>query len=197
LAWYEYKFKDAVGKCNEAVKLAPGLAKARHTRGAVYCNYVRNLRNDEATDRHIKKKCLEYLGYAEKDGQQAVQLDPTNPEYVIGMCYTLLAIASFDNDQQYYRQVIEILDATLSSANLSDAKRAAALSCRGAGWEWLGQYDRALSDLNEAIRLAPNELAYWVNRAEFYRRRGKVKQAASDRAHAEVLRKQHLLSPNE
>ena len=74
-------------------------------------------------------------------------------------CYTLLSVAAFDNDQQYYRQAIEILEAILSSDNLADTDRTAALSCRGASWDTLEQYDRALADHNEAIRLVPNDLS--------------------------------------
>jgi tetratricopeptide (TPR) repeat protein len=60
-------------------------------------------------------------------------------------------------------------------------------SDRGAVWFEKGRYDRALADLNQAIKINPGLASAYVRRAEVFERKGDRERARADRDQAALL----------
>jgi tetratricopeptide (TPR) repeat protein len=75
---------------------------------------------------------------------------------------------------------IEACTALLQSAKLNSADRADAFVSRGDTYAAKGQYDRAIQDYDEAIRLVPDDAAAFDNRGIAYRAKGDDDRAFED-----------------
>jgi tetratricopeptide (TPR) repeat protein len=62
----------------------------------------------------------------------------------------------------------------------ANGQDAFALACRGRAWKERREYEKALTDLNEAIRLDPERPAYFSNRGMVYDRLGEYDRAIGD-----------------
>src|SRR5690349_383622 len=79
--------------------------------------------------------------------------------------------------QADYDAALPSCDRALQSGDLSDSQRADVLNNRGAAYVGKGDYDRAIQDFNQAIRLNPDNDNPYINRASAYANQGKYDQA--------------------
>ena len=123
------------------------------------------------------------LGKALADFTRAVELDPTNPD-----CSFRLGCVRFQ--QQDYALAIADFDAAIKAAP-ADAQYSSAVAqlyrYRGRCWFYLGESDKSLGDLNEAIRLDPHEALAYRYRAELQIVKHKIERAIDDLALASSL----------
>jgi tetratricopeptide (TPR) repeat protein len=71
-------------------------------------------------------------------------------------------------EEKHYREASEMFTALLDRADLETRWRAAALDWRGYLHYLADQYEEALVDLSEAVRLVPEEAEYWADRGRTY-----------------------------
>ena len=60
---------------------------------------------------------------------------------------------------------------------------------RGGTWGMKGEFDKAIADFSEVIRLDPKNAAAYVDRGRAWAAKGEREKAASDYRQAELLRK--------
>src|SRR2546423_1708891 len=77
-------------------------------------------------------------------------------------------------------QRIASCSVTVGNTQATPQQIAYALTERGWAYEDRTQHDRAMSDLNEALRLDPNSAKAWRVRGELYRRAHQLDQAMAD-----------------
>ena len=70
---------------------------------------------------------------------------------------------------------------------LLDPNNGDAYSNRGVGYLEMGEYDRAIADCTEAIRLDPRAADFYFNRAKAYIAKGEQAEAKADWAEAKRL----------
>lgn len=185
-----YTKQDHAGgaqKCNEAIKLVPTYAFAYSERSSSHVNYVATYRL-----RLTAKQRAEQLAAAEKDAQRAMQLDPTNPAFVLDLAAVYCSAAIVLDLETAQRrellgQAIAIAEKVMQVPGL-EYPRAYAFSIRGAANDGLGRYDQALLDHNEAVRLAPNVPGILWSRSEYWRTRGRPDLQQRDLAEVARLR---------
>jgi tetratricopeptide (TPR) repeat protein len=76
--------------------------------------------------------------------------------------------------------IIEGCTAVIRAGKDTPAKLASAFNNRGVAYRYKGEYERALEDYNEAIRLNPNDASHYNNRGIVYRMKGEYDRAISD-----------------
>jgi tetratricopeptide (TPR) repeat protein len=108
---------------------------------------------------------------AEQDFQQAVRIDPENASLWNYLCSTRLLASNYKT----------AIDACNEALKLS-TKYVVALGNRADAWTYLGEYDKAMNDINRAIALNPSylfgyQLRGWLN---IYKNDGDRIQSAKD-----------------
>jgi tetratricopeptide (TPR) repeat protein len=83
-------------------------------------------------------------------------------------------------EEDRYQEAAKMFTALLDRADLETCWRAAALDWRGYVHYLADQYEEALADLGEAVRLVPEEAEYWADRAETYRLMERYEEALAD-----------------
>src|SRR5262249_52507063 len=76
--------------------------------------------------------------------------------------------------------IIQGCTAVIQGNQNTPTELAAAYNNRGVAYRYKGENDRALQDLNEAIRLKPDAPDHYNNRGIIYRMRGEYNRAISD-----------------
>lgn len=79
-----------------------------------------------------------------------------------------------------YQQAIDVLTLAIQFHALRGEDAARALFDRGVAFDALGNAQQAVKDYSAALRLAPRLSAAWSNRANVYRRQGRLEQAKRD-----------------
>jgi tetratricopeptide (TPR) repeat protein len=87
------------------------------------------------------------------------------------------ATATFDN-------AIAACSRQIASGTLKRQDRAQAFNNRGAAYNFKGDYDRAIVDLNEAIQFDPKNASAFVNRGDAYNSKGDYDLAIADYSEA-------------
>ena len=83
-----------------------------------------------------------------------------------------------------YGRAIALLTIALEDAGLPAQLKAGAFFERGAAYCETAQYNNAVADLTQAIRLEPRRADAWRERAKVYARAGLTNQAIADETHA-------------
>ena len=76
--------------------------------------------------------------------------------------------------------VIQGCTAVIQAGQDPPTKLAAAFNNRGVAYRYKREYDRALQDYDQAIRLNPNDASHYNNRGIIYRIKGEYDRAISD-----------------
>ena len=167
----------AIADLERAIELAPLDSEVYRQRGnawtlkgdvgralADYDHALRIAPNDSAIfhDRGLMWQRNKELDKALVDLDHAVRMSFTDPEIYTGQAY---------NGQVYSEHVR--IDQIYSD--------------RGAVWFEKGRYDRALADLNQAIKINPGLGSAYVRRAEVFERKGDPERARDDRDQAALL----------
>ena len=164
----------ALGAAEEAIKMEPKNARAFSMRA--YSHYG-------------AKEYWEAL----PDFQIAIQLDPEYPEAYSGRSEVYRDINELDN---------AIADMT-TAINL--AQKGKEFSYAVDGWTnergnlylQKGDYEKALADFSEAIRLRPDFHLWYKDRAKLYRQMGKIEEAMVDEEKTVLLLAQRESKKNE
>jgi Tfp pilus assembly protein PilF len=96
-----------------------------------------------------------------------------------------LEIEDFNSQLNRY---INDCNLVLRSGQTNIRQKARAVATRGQAKQHLGDLNGALADLNEAIRLAPDDHRAYLIRAEIWRLLGRADLAARDRQQAHARR---------
>ncbi|WP_049779242.1 tetratricopeptide repeat protein [Rhodomicrobium vannielii] len=104
---------------------------------------------------------------------------------MVAGCCAALADAVADCNQQKDRD-LSIRGCTLIIDRKAKGDRALAYHWRGYNYKNKGDYDRAIVDLNEAIRLDPKDAKAYSNRGDAYDNKGEYDRAIAD--HSEAIR---------
>ncbi len=165
------KFDEAVEKCEEAIKLAPGFADAYYTRGNAFNNYV------QEEDRLSDEQKLHFMTLALADSKKYCQLNPSDREGRIEFCVTACNWTNEKTGSQRNANVSEIITDLLQRGGLNDDLRSRAHRTRAQanGWD-----ETTLPDLTEAIRLQPFEENNYLARSYYWRYQGDTAQEQDD-----------------
>lgn len=79
-----------------------------------------------------------------------------------------------------YEEAIERLSPAIASGKLSPANLAAAYRNRGRAYNGKGQYDKAIADYTETIKLLPGDPVAYNNRGFAYNKKGQRNKAVAD-----------------
>jgi tetratricopeptide (TPR) repeat protein len=183
LIFDKQEYKEGADKCNAAIKLVPGYARAYSTRSTAFNNFYFD--ND---NRLAPETALKLLNSALEDAIRYAKMAPSDPSGVIRVCRVWNNIGRVSEDESYHQKALKVLEEVLTSDNLSKFDQAEAHSARGVAYDNLGEKGIALREHNEAIRLCPDEPVLWENRASYWEANGRDDLGASDRAKAREIR---------
>lgn len=79
----------------------------------------------------------------------------------------------FEEAEEYFTRIIQ-----------GQPKDDHAWGCRGSKWRTKGEWDKAINDLNEAIRINPTKVAWYTSRAMAYHKKKDFDRAIADCAEA-------------
>jgi tetratricopeptide (TPR) repeat protein len=181
----EGRYREAVERCNLAVRIIPDFGGAYLKRAEVYLRYC-----SAAWDKLTKEQKLLFVGFASADlgrgfallGENSVV--PSVIQSYINLYYDLLQPwrADIPRNIEFINEILNI-----NYYDLYGSNNAALLACRAFCQDAIGDLIGARVDYDEAIRLDPGEPLWYLERARFWVRRNRPGLAAADRATAEQL----------
>ena len=174
--------RGAGQKCNAAVNLAPEYASAYIQRCRSFTGYVGTYWKTLPVEEKRRQ-----ANWAIEDAKTGFLLAPESLEGLCLLIQDTLYLGLLDGDRSAFREAIEGADEMLSLKHLSPRDRGFLTNCRAQARHYLGDFDGALRDYSDSIRIAPAEPVWYANRAQFYDHRGRPDLAALDRQQAETL----------
>jgi len=119
-----------------------------------------------------------------KDYNQAITMDPGNPELSKDRGKTYFNMA---NSSQYKNQQRELLEkavqdytAAMAKPKISPKSKSDALSSRGAAYGFAGMYEQCISDLTESLEMDRTNKTAYANRAVAYINTKQYEKALND-----------------
>jgi tetratricopeptide (TPR) repeat protein len=182
-------FLLAIEKCNQALLLAPGYAKALRMRSNIQREYV----GTQGASLPLQRK-LDLLNKASDDIRQYLKAVPTDPWGLIDACRTRIWIDWLRVGDPTNADVQLQLTRLLESGVLDPQQRAYALFVRT---EATNYQFRSQADLDEAVQLAPYGLAgaaIYNSRGQLLQRYGRSTEAWADFQRADELRSAERLA---
>jgi tetratricopeptide (TPR) repeat protein len=142
----------AFADLGEAIRLEPRSAEAYFLRGSI------GLRPRPGADPDgMPLPVAAGRARALADLSEAIRLDPGHAEYHFGRGNAWER--GDDRELEDYNEAVRL------DRGLDRSRSAEYRSCRGMAYHERGEWDRALADLDEAIRLDPDRFSYDSNRA--------------------------------
>ncbi len=182
LLWRDKEYAKAGDKCTEAIKLAPDYGRAYEKRSDVYARYY-----FKYYKKLSYKSGLQQVERALRDAIKFAQLEPNNPDAIETVCLAYDNLGYHTEKDSFNQKAYSLADQLLSADSLTNYQRATAHCRRASALSNLGEYDSALRDYNEAIRLSPSESSFYGNRGAFFEAWGHRSRAAADRQKAKEL----------
>ena len=171
--------KEAVDKCNQAIRLSRGYAKAYRLRGNAYTNYA-GRRQDES-----RQDWRQYAEWGMADIRKYIQLAPSDFRVLIDYANALIT-SRRTREHPTVPEAEAILTKVLDTGTLKPLDRAVALCCRVKARNFEGE--AAMSDADEAIRLDPHSSGQYFVRANCWEAVGQARRAAADMKRRDELR---------
>ena len=178
---------------NQIIRRAPTFATAHATQAQNYMSYINTRWGGGATGAREAGELDEfasYIDYALDSSRKAVELEPTNPAFVLihisAKNYLADAREELSGRPRHEPQSREIIEKLMSGGPLTDNQLATAYIAY-AGTEPTPQ--GAQPWLNKAIEALPFEPSNYRNRAQNYDNLGQPALAAADRRRAVELRR--------
>jgi tetratricopeptide (TPR) repeat protein len=123
-------------------------------------------------------------GPTESADRPLQMIQPSVMRSVISALATLLislsTVAAADDRQDCRRGSVDLRIGACTAILQSHRMDFDALANRGMAYRWIGQFDRAVIDLGEAMRLDPNNAGLYLERGLAYQGRGDNKSAIAD-----------------
>lgn len=166
------KHAEAVAKCNEAIKLAPGFADAYYARGNAFNEFAQT--QPGLTD----EQKLKYMSLAVEDNQKYCQMNPSDDEGLIEFCVVVCNLTNEKTGSQRNANVREIITKLLNKGGLDADLRSRAHRTRAQANAW---DESTLPDLNEAIRLRPFDPNHYIARSYYWANVGDGGREAEDK----------------
>ena len=151
------QYETALNEIDRAIALAPDRAAYHAQRADI-----------QAQALSLKSAKID-TARALADSQRAAELEPANPDYVIGHAQWLSRAGKIANARAEFERAIQL-----------NPKRAESYRARASWLEQQGDYARALEDFTRAIELEPQRGVYYWWRGICYRRKGERAAARRD-----------------
>jgi tetratricopeptide (TPR) repeat protein len=207
LVWAEKKeYAKAIGEYDEAIRLDPRRAYAYVGRGDAWqeqkefdkaiADYTEAIRLDPRSAIVYYDRARAWSGKNEDDKAiadytEAIRLDPESPYAYYGRANVWIGKLEYDGAIADYSEAIRlnpmVAYALLDSSESTDDWSQPFLSIlaytyygRGAAWVGKKDYDKALGDCNECLRLTPRLAAGYVCRGNVWQLKGQYEKALVD-----------------
>lgn len=186
------EFSQAVDLCAEALELAPDFPAALDVRFKIHNNYVAV---NQDTGKVSVQTLIDQARAAVKYAQKYFDVAPSDPWAAVHYAGALNTLAAAYNragirDEEHgvvpRRKALEMLNRLLSVKSLDDKIRAEAHDTRALVRMSLGD-EAGFADLDEAVRLDPDESVHYLTRSRVHAAYGRRREAEADRRKAEEL----------
>ncbi len=169
-------FETAGARCNEAIRIAPEYAAAYLQRSRVFTGYATTFWATLKPE--VKRRQADW---AIADAMTGFRLAPEKTDGLGLLLQNSLYLGLMNADNDVFREVIGGIEALLQRPHLEAHEKSFLTNLRAQARHFLGDFEGALKDYNEAIRLSPREAIWYANRAQFWDQRGRPDLAAADR----------------
>jgi tetratricopeptide (TPR) repeat protein len=154
----------AIQDLNKAIDLEPQSDRHYRERGDVYFN-----------EHQVTKAIADY--------ETAIRLSRGEPASVYALNDYATALASIGR----YRDAIKACTEVIAIKDVIRGQPAVAFENRGVSYSELGEYDDAIRDLSQAIKLMPDEASFYYNRGSVYYQKDDRDRAEEDLRRAREL----------
>jgi hypothetical protein len=183
----DQRFTDGIRKCDEAIALLPNYPDAYRVRCAAR-NSIYAYENPAGEGKQL-------LGLALDDAAKFAKLMPTDPRWLVAEINTAINISKLGRNRAVLGPYMGKLDKALEAEGLPKPLRAEFFSLRGLCHFIRGNDDAAFNDLNNSVRLDPDNDVLYDNRARCWEALRRYELAERDRAKARQIRKDLLSAP--
>ena len=177
-------WKDSLTLWNDVLKKQPGAATAWHNRGCAY-----NVKADEMKEENNYKQYAAYKLQTMADFTTAIEVDPYYKPAFYSRGAAKLEYGETVKDASYITSAIEDLDTALKiyldfsiafKQNFSSYELSDVFLKRAAAFQYLGHFEKALSDYDTLIQMNPRDFELYINRGIIKGRMGDFKAAIED-----------------
>ncbi|MDY0168561.1 MAG: trypsin-like peptidase domain-containing protein [Thermoguttaceae bacterium] len=188
---YQVNYSEAVRRCHDAMKIVPDFSDAWRLKFICHTSYLAAFGGRVGPELRLQQAEAAF-----ESALKIVQLTPADPSAVIKLALAAANLAQTEievgrrKEEAHVRRAraFEVTDQMLKTVNLTPYQKAEAHSVRGVLHRAFGRLGPALADLNTAIKLQPNDVAAYRNRARVLTAMGRKADADADMKHAEELR---------
>lgn len=114
------------------------------------------------------------------DFNTVIEMDPSNIHAYMSKGYLYLTNNDLENALQNYSLVLDLLSTYAEEKRILNAAASEILGNRGIVYFKMAQYEKALSDLNSAIAIDPQNIVHYLNRAFVYIDMGEYEKSIGD-----------------
>ena len=151
--YYQEKYKEAILKYNEAIKINSDFSLAYNNRGLAYAE----LAAETYDGLKLKSGELKYFKQAIDDFDKAIYI---NPNFALAYAYRGGVYCYLEDYEQALKDITKAIQ--------FDSNDAIIYKARGFIYYNLGNYDQALEDFQKSIQINPNDAQTHTNLASIY-----------------------------
>ena len=180
-------FQGAIDDYTESIKLDPDHAFSYNNRGL-----AKNSLGKIEMDQGDKIEAQVYYQESVDDYSEAIKLKSTYTDAYNGRGWSKYILGQFETDKGNIEEAKNLFHAAIvdSSEGIrlqQDNPSAATYHTRATAKAALGDYDDAIEDFNEAIRIKPDDARYYYERGQAKQALGKHEESKADIAKAKEL----------